>query len=75
MLKLIDGKTVIYVNNQVFRQCKLVAYYIKPINQSSKEIKSIDDMIDNLPTSIPKIGEKEEFWVHCSNLQAWAENN
>ena len=88
-LKLEKGKTVIYVNGVLFRQCK---YLI--LNEISGE--SLLDYKDNMKRVISDVSEtsidaqtedstlgeeievdispEEEFWVHSSNLQAWVES-
>ncbi len=77
-LKLENGKTIIYIDNEEFLICKTAILDIP--KDIISEIKSIDDIID-----VSKIVEKEdlakykitsltEFWAHCSNLQIWAEN-
>lgn len=82
LLRLEDGKTVIYVAGKRFRQCKYLLLDI-PIDEISEfdQIESIDDAAERLDKSmeeedLPKIVPvKVEFWGHCSNLQVWSENN
>jgi len=82
-LKLENTITMIYVKNKRFRQCLRLV-----INIPVKEFDEFDDIdsIDEAPSLSKKvnyetsnehfyISPKEEFWGHCSNLQAWAENN
>ena len=84
-LKLEEGKTIIYVDNERFSQCKYLLLNIH-IDKISKfdEIQSIDEASVNFnkfldssqdgsinPVEIPP---EVEFWGHCSNLQVWAEN-
>lgn len=82
-LKLEDGKTIIYVNEEQFKQCK---YLLLNINVDDlgqlEEIESIDEAAEFLDTSAdpgawnPTIIPREtEFWGHCSNLQLWYEHN
>jgi len=79
-LELWGGKTFIYVNGKKFKQCKYVLLNI-PIEDIQKysSIESIDEIIYNLDHSLEEYPEiltpEVEFWSHCSNLQAWAENN
>ena len=80
-LKLVDGKTKIYVNNQKFRQCKFLLINI-PIEQfdAYEEIKSIDEAAELLDKSLERndslrILPEVEFWAHSSNLQVWMEND
>jgi GTPase SAR1 family protein len=82
-LKLEKGNTNIYVNNQLFRQCK---YLLINIPRSRIEDYNSKDSIDEAaeyysnqlegknPSEI-EIPPETEFWGHCSNLQAWAEND
>lgn len=79
-LKLEGVKTKIFVDGEEFLICKAVILNI-PKNEVLK-VKSMDDLLE-----ISEIIKKEEdfinhgitplteFWIHCSNLQAWAENN
>ncbi|KKK43718.1 hypothetical protein LCGC14_0793960 [marine sediment metagenome] len=79
-LRLIDGKTVLFVNNQEFKQCKILLLNIPLGDQSIEEINSIDEIAEKLDFRMENereyvdITEEEEFMGHCSNLQAWAEN-
>lgn len=83
-LRLITGyknkyQTVIFVKNKRFSQCKYLAFNI-PTNEVEKyeDIKSIDDMEQyDHSASYNKLSitPKQEFWGHCSNLQAWYEND
>ena len=84
-LKLEEGGTNIYVNGELFDQCKFLLLNI-PVNEVHKydEIVSIDEAADvlgwtedgqeNIPTEVD-LSPETEFWGHCSNLQAWSENN
>ena len=80
MLRLIDGKTVLFVNNKEFKQCKILLLNILAEDQLVEEINSIDEIAENLDFRMDyerdyiDITEEEEFMGHCSNLQAWAEN-
>lgn len=79
-LKLEEGKTKIFVDGEEFLICKAVILNI-PKDKIS-EVRSMDDILE-----VSEIIEDEEeftkysitplteFWVHCSNLQVWAENN
>ena len=82
-LKLEDGETNIYVNGRYFNQCKFLMLNI-PVNniEDYDGIESIDDAADILGWTPERqdgvkyeIPPEIEFWGHCSNLQAWAENN
>ena len=84
-LKLKSRRTIIYIKRKPFKQCVVLALNI-PVSTISDfdEIESIDELSDNqnkivnsssdgldLVSSIPL---DLIFWAHCSNLQAWYEN-
>ena len=81
-LRLEKDNTVIYVNNEKFLQCKYLLIEIPKdkINEFD-DFMSIDEVSEKLDHSLEKnvkptqILPEIEFWGHCSNLQAWAENN
>lgn len=83
-----DGKTNIYINGILFKQCKFLLLEI-PVNQitSLNEIESIDEAAERLGSiheiverleakddKITNISPETEFWGHASNLQVWSEN-
>ncbi|MGV9173060.1 MAG: hypothetical protein ACOC35_10890, partial [Promethearchaeia archaeon] len=79
IVKLENGRTNIYVNGKHFRQCKYLAFQLDVNNLSQyDQIRSIDEMEE-----VDRSGEynklnisaEDEFWGHCSNLQAWVDNN
>ena len=81
-LKLEVDKTIIYVNNERFNQCKFLLIDI-PIEETTsfEDIESIDDIAQKLHRPFKHENEKQhlipsevEFWGHCSNLQVWIEN-
>ncbi|MFX0060421.1 MAG: leucine-rich repeat domain-containing protein, partial [Candidatus Heimdallarchaeota archaeon] len=82
-LKLEHSRTNIYVKGRLFNQCKYLLLDI-PTSQVHHfdTIESIDEAADRLNRSLEgnharyshNITAKAEFWGHCSNLQAWAEN-
>ena len=78
-LKLEENSTAIYVNGEIFEHCKYLAFQINAYqSQDYDEISSIDELEQqDRSTQFMKldINPEEEFWGHCSNLQAWAENN
>ena len=82
-LKLEEGKTNIYVNNKLFRQCKYLLLNIAPnVKEIYEDIKSIDEAIERLNKSleyrdnkIMDISPEALFWGYCSNFQVWYENN
>ncbi|MBD3194829.1 MAG: hypothetical protein GF317_07235 [Candidatus Lokiarchaeota archaeon] len=81
-LKLENGRTNIYVKNQMFRQCMYLLLNIPVDNiRDYDEIDSIDEAAEYLDRSMErdfgvrnKIKPEVEFWGHCSNIQAWVEN-
>lgn len=72
-----DNKTYIYLKKFKFRQCKKIVLSIpKKKFKCLESIKSIDEIIEVGDTSDKiNISPEEEFWAHCSNIQAWVENN
>ncbi|KKM72318.1 hypothetical protein LCGC14_1421710, partial [marine sediment metagenome] len=76
-----DGKTVLFVNNREFKQCKILLLNVLVGDQSVEETNSIDGFAEKLDFKMEyekeevDITEEEEFLGHCSNLQAWVENN
>ncbi|HEC38514.1 hypothetical protein LCGC14_1707650 [marine sediment metagenome] len=78
-----NKETIIYVDDEEFMQCK----YLLLINPQEKriqnEIRSIDEASELLSGELERklkladlgITPEEEFWGHCSNLQAWVEND
>ncbi len=79
-LRLVDGKTILFVDNREFKQCKILLLNLPVKSGLTQEIKSIDDAAENLDASMEYensdiIDPEEEFWGHCSNLQAWVENS
>ena len=80
-LKLIEGQTVIYIDDKPFHQCKYLL-----LNLAEKDFTKFDhiDSIDEAFQIYNKmdkqherdhylIDPKSEFIGHCSNLQAWYE--
>ena len=88
-LKLENKKTVIYIDGEEFQQCKyLLLTFPEREMDLLDEVKSVDDAAEMLDRSLErrredngmlqeeyKIPPEMEFWAHCSNLQAWAEND
>ncbi len=78
-LKLEGGRTNIYVNNRLFRQCMYLLLNI-PVDkiEDYDEIESIDEAAIKLNRSMErdhrKVPPETEFWGHCSNIQAWVDN-
>ncbi len=79
-LRLENGKTNIYIKGKLFRQCKFLLINIDNNNiESFEDIASIDEAESRLDQSLEEealedyaILPEEEFWAHCSNLEAWA---
>lgn len=78
-----DIQTFIYVNGKKFRQCRFLLLDI-PIDKMEVQdnIDSIDEASETLDHSLEfldgyilNITPDTEFWAHCSNLQAWVEND
>ncbi len=78
-LKLINNKTVIFINNEEFRQCTNLLLNI-PLNKAGSfdNLESIDEISDGLDNSyrtrkevakVIEIPPETEFWGHCSNMQ------
>ncbi|MHA1916230.1 MAG: Rab family GTPase, partial [Promethearchaeota archaeon] len=82
-LRLENEKSNIYVKGRLFNQCKYLLFNISNDNfQDYDDIKSIDEVAEKLDRSMERgrsnthrISPSTEFWGHCSNLQAWYENN
>ncbi len=77
-----NDKTVIYVNDVKFRQCRYLMIEISLDDFKSKpfnNINSIDDLEEDPDYSLEfsedesPIPPEAEFWGHSSNLQAWCE--
>jgi len=77
-LNMEQDQTFIYVNGERFDQCKYLAFQIDAEETELYEgIQSIDEMEQQDRAQGFKnlnISPEEEFWGHCSNLQAWVEN-
>jgi len=81
-LKLEQGRTNVYVKNRQFRQCMFLLLNI-PVDRvrDYDMIDSIDEAAEKLDRSMERdhrvrsqITPEEEFMGHCSNIQAWADN-
>jgi len=83
--KLETEITMIYIAEEPFIQCKFLLLEIPAQDMVSLDkMKSIDQVAEELDrslepsdefTRVNKIPPETEFWGHCSNLQAWYENN
>lgn len=84
-LKLEDKETVIYIYKKRFNQCKHLLIQIPNYyNSECSNIESIDHAAEILGWDgehqigvriHDEIAPVIEFWAHCSNIQAWVENN
>ena len=86
-VKLEKNSTFIYVNGVKFRQCKKLLLNIPKDNIGYSLVNSVDELVYNDDNALfndyessffkdsISISPKEEFWAHCSNLQAWFDNN
>ncbi|KKL49441.1 hypothetical protein LCGC14_2315480 [marine sediment metagenome] len=83
-LKLEDEKTNIYINDKHFILCKRLLINIPyskiesfDHNNSLDEIAVNSRLTEQIQNSsfVRTISPEEEFMAHCSNLQAWAEND
>ncbi|TFG16826.1 MAG: hypothetical protein EU530_11435 [Promethearchaeota archaeon] len=79
-LRLEEGKTVIYINDKRFNQCRYLLLNFE-VNQIEmlENIESIDEAAEKLDNTAESysiknlISPEEEFWGHCSNLHGWSE--
>jgi small GTP-binding protein len=80
-LRLENSKTNIYVGGRLFNQCKYLLFQMPRDNINNLEdVDSIDEAAEKLDRSMERVNHhyifpETEFWGHCSNLQAWYENN
>ncbi len=77
-LRLIDGETILFVNNREFKQCKILLLNVPIDDEITEDFETIDEISEYLDVSMDfeyvDINPEEEFMGHCSNLQVWAEN-
>ena len=82
-LKLFDKFIKIYVNGEPFNQCRYLLIINPQGQEDQDELDSIDeaeslyskDLERSVTSAELGITKEQEFWAHCSNLQAWAEND
>ncbi len=93
-LKLVNGRTYIFVNGKMFIQCiRLILNIPKDDVPLYDEVDSIDEAAKLYSTHIHQnriieghmgargpnqrhnITPEQEFWGHCSNIQAWVEHD
>ncbi|MEJ2248498.1 MAG: hypothetical protein P8Y70_01225 [Candidatus Lokiarchaeota archaeon] len=76
-------KVRIYIKNKPFRFCTYLLIVNPQEDDRLKEIESIDDAKKILNKDLERkvtpadlnISPEEEFWAHCSNIQAWYEHD
>jgi len=75
-------KTVVVVNGEEISQCMfLMLNILTSETNDTFQYVNIDEMARNYSTDLEQnrdcysISAEEEFWGHCSNLEAWAEND
>ena len=80
-MKFEKGKTKIYIDGKYFIQCAYLLLKLKPDGEY-EDIRSIDDIAEGLDNRLERVpGElvgltpEQEFIGHCSNIQAWVEND
>lgn len=86
-LRLEKDKVNVYINDYKIIQCKylLLQNPKDNLNADEEDFTSIDQLAESLDKSLElddsieaqsyNIDPETEFWAHCSNIQAWAENN
>ncbi len=83
-VKLQGVKSVIYVKEKRFNQCKFLLLNIPIKNiKNTETLESIDQVEEYLNKNESEginlirfnISPEEQFQAHCSNLQAWSESN
>jgi len=80
-MRLEDNQTNVYIDGNYVATCMDLKVIIPRENiQDFDQINSIDEISDLLNNSdsnpdIYYISPEEEFWGHCSNIQAWVEND
>ena len=82
-LKLENERINIYVLNELFLNCKYLLLINPHLNENQGLIDSIDEASELLSHETeahvsPRdlgITIEQEFWGHCSNIQAWVEND
>ncbi|MHA2007181.1 MAG: hypothetical protein ACXABO_15790 [Promethearchaeota archaeon] len=82
-LRLENGKTNIYINNELFIQCKYLLLTVPldeledldVIDSIDKVAVKLNSKLESLDNRTNYISPTMQFWGHCSNLQVWYENN
>lgn len=84
-LRLEDGRSNIYVNDQYFRQSKYILLkktFFEIEQEGILSVESIDELAERFDHSLKQrlpevidIPAETQFWAHCSNIQTWAEHD
>lgn len=86
-LRLEKDKTNVYINGEKIIQCKYLLLQdpddkslaneedFLSIDRLSEKLDKTLELNDSIDTHKYRIDSEVEFWAHCSNIQAWAENN
>lgn len=80
-LVLEDNKTIIYFDNKPFRICKGLVldlsidelYKLQGFSTIDEQIQYLQVVGDDVEAQSFEISPLDEFFVHCSNIQAWVE--
>ncbi|MFW9872451.1 MAG: WD40 repeat domain-containing protein [Candidatus Thorarchaeota archaeon] len=81
-IKTMGGLILIFIDDEPFRQCRYLLLVNPQENDHLSEINSIDEAeplykndLENRVTPYDLgITYEQEFWAHCSNIQAWVEH-
>ena len=72
-------RTNIYINGNLFKQCKYLLLDFPTKDKKIREVDNIDDAMELYSRKMEHdhtiIPPETEFWGHCSNIQAWYEND
>ncbi len=80
-LKLEDDQTNIYIDGDLFIQCKLVKYNYEGLFAPPNDYEELVNWCTCYPSTKylncdqTHIPPEVEFWAHSSNLQVWIEND
>ena len=86
-LRLEMDKTNVYINNEKIIQCKYLLLHnlddnpivhdedFSSIDRLAEKLDKTLELNDSINTQVYQISPEVEFWAHCSNIQAWTENN
>lgn len=76
-----DNKTIIYFDNKPFRICKGLVlslsidelYKLQDFSTIDEQIQYLQVVENDVEAQSFEISPLDEFFVHCSNIQAWVE--